>query len=106
MTNARIKNLALKVSQEEYQLIQEKAKENDMSLSSYLRARILIDKPSTNYSSFEFIAIKSISYCAAILNQFASKELSEKELEELNTKIKEIMISNGIDPDKIKNKPR
>ncbi len=104
MTSPRIKNLALKVSQEEYQLAQEKAKDNNMSLSSYLRARIFIDQAPTEYNSFEFTTIKTISYCAAILSKIVSKEFNDQELEELKSKIKEIMTSNGIDPNQAKPK--
>ena len=43
--NAKTKSLTIKLSQEEYEVLQQKAKNNNMPLATYVRERIFYDVP-------------------------------------------------------------
>ena len=87
MKNSRIKNLTIRVSEEEYNFIQKKAQESRQSPSSYLREKIFFDIPQTEYNSFEYKVLRMLSYCTGIssavaletpsINQEGQKQIKE-----------------------------
>lgn len=102
MNSPRNKNLSLKVSKEEYDLIEKKAKENNTSLSNYLRERVFYDVPNIEPYSFEFKMLKSISYCTGILAYLSKVQLSETDRIEAEKEAGRIMKSNGLDESYLK----
>ncbi len=99
MTSPRIKNLTIRVSVEEYDLIQQKAQASNLSPSSYLREIIFFDIPQIEHHSFEFKVLKALSYCVGSLKMIAEKEFTK---EDINAQAAQVMIKNGIDPEKAK----
>ncbi|MDA0902327.1 MAG: hypothetical protein O3B09_02825 [Proteobacteria bacterium] len=91
------KNLVVRLSQEEYELIEQKAKNNDMSVSSYAREKIFYDTPILERSSPEFKMLKTISYCAGVLGKIADRDFKNEEKKKLEQEIKKIMSANGIE---------
>ena len=104
MSEVKTKLISARVSQEEYDLIVEKASMNNMPLSKYIRERILFDIPQIEHQSFEFKALKGISYCAGILATAINLKLTPQEKETAEQEAIRIMITNGLDEKLIRTK--
>ncbi len=95
--NAKTKSLTIKLSQEEYEVLQQKAKNNNMPLATYVRERIFYDVPHLEKHSTEFKLLKTISYCAGILSKMADiKFESDKDKKSLQEEIDVFMVGNGV----------
>jgi hypothetical protein len=91
MKNSRVKNLTIRVSEEEYNFIQKKAQENRQSPSSYLREKVFFDIPRTEYNSFEYKVLRMLSYCTGISSAIAIgtptiEQEGQKKIRETRTK--------------------
>ena len=88
----KIKKISFKVSEEDYDEIINKAEENHMSLSRYIRDMLLIER-----NSFKFKVLKTVSFCLGILMQLRNKNFNEKEKAHITQTIDKILTINGLD---------
>ncbi len=89
---AKIKSITIKLSQEEYEILQKRARNNnDMPLASYAREKLFYDIPHLEKHSFEYKALKGISYMVG-----AIRIMTQDQKEEVLKEVKIIMDKNGI----------
>jgi predicted DNA-binding protein len=88
------KMLNIRVSTEEYEILQQKAKNNEMQISTYIREKIFFDIPHLEKYSFEYKALKDISYLVG-----AMAIISQDQKEDVVKEAKRIMGINGIETD-------
>jgi hypothetical protein len=95
--NSKTKSLSIRLSEEEYEVIQQKANDNAMPIASYAREKLFVDIPILEKNSPEFKIIKTISYCAAVLSKMSASQFAdEDEQKEIEEEMQRIMVSNGI----------
>lgn len=92
------KNLVVRLSQEEHEQIEQRAQNNEMSLSAYVREKIFFDAPILEKSSPNFKILRTVSYCAGVLSKLADNSFDNEEKKDLEQQIKKIMSSNGVAP--------
>jgi len=95
--NSKNRSLVIRLSEEEYEDLKQKADNNEMPISSYAREKIFFDAPALEKSSTEFKILKTISYCAGVLGKMSEIQFSSnQDQKSLEAGIKEVMASNGI----------
>jgi predicted DNA-binding protein len=77
--NSKNKSILIRLTEEEYEILQQKANNNSMPVASYVRDKLFIDIPILEKSSPEFKIIKTISYCAAVLSKISASQFASKE---------------------------
>ncbi len=104
MSEARNKRLTIRFSDEEYESLMDKAKNNNMDFTTYVRERIFFDAPQIEQNSFEFKALKSISYLVGMVRGIADLKLSlsTTEKENIDKEITRIMTSNGLNESQVR----
>ena len=101
-----IKNkiLNIRLPEEDYLMLQDRAQVNNMSVAKYVRERIFYDIPQIEHNSFEFKTIKGISYCVGTLAALIRHNLPKPAQLEAEDEARRIMIKNGIDESSIQPK--
>jgi len=95
--NSKSKSLSIRLTEEEYEILQQKADDNSMPIASYARDKLFIDIPILEKNSPEFRIIKTISYCAAVLSKISACQFaSDDEQKSIIEETQRIMTSNGI----------
>jgi len=95
--NSKNKSIFIRLSEEEYEILQKKANDNSMPIASYAREKLFIDIPILEKNSPEFRIIRTVSYCAAVLSKIAATEFaSEDQQKAIEEELRRIMASNGI----------
>ncbi len=95
--NSKRRSLSIRLSEEEYKIIQQKANDNSMPIASYARDKLFVDIPILEKNSPEFRIIKTISYCAAVLSKISATQfMSEDQQKAIEEETQRIMASNGI----------
>lgn len=92
MASPKTKRIDIRVSQEEYEAIEQKAKNNEMPITTYARERLLFDVPNLEKHSFEYKALKGISYVVG-----AIRVLTQDQKAEVIAEVRNIMEKNGIE---------
>ncbi len=89
--NSRTKRLDIRLSIEEYEVIEQRAKNNNLPITTYARERLFYDVPHLEKHSFEYKALKGISYMVG-----AIRVMTQDQKEEVLTEARIIMEKNGI----------
>lgn len=95
MTEIKNKKITIKCTESELETIKDSAANNNMSLSEYIRARVLFDT-QPKFTSFELKTLKGISVCAGFVQTFVNQKFTDQEFEEFEKETKRVMKLNGI----------
>ncbi len=90
--NTKNKYLSIRLSEEEYEILKQKAKNNHLGLATYSREKLLFDVPRLEKHSFEYKVLKSISYIVG-----AVSVISIDQKEEVKAAVVKMMEKNGIE---------
>jgi len=88
----KTKYLSIRLSNEEYEILKQKAKNNHLGLATYAREKILFDIPHLEKHSFEYKTLKAVSYLVG-----AVSVMSADQKEEVKTAALKMMEKNGIE---------
>lgn len=89
--NSRNKRLDIRLSTEEYEAIVKNAEKNNLPITTYAREKLLFDIHYLEKNSFEYKALKGISYMVG-----AIRVMTQDQKEEVVKEAKIIMEKNGI----------
>ena len=98
MAEIRNEKITIKCTRSERDQIEKQASENNMSLSEYIRQRLIVDVATESDSTSTKI-LKSLSICTAFAQTFASNKFNDKELQEYDEEVERIMRKNCVDGD-------
>jgi hypothetical protein len=90
--NPRTKRLDIRLNIEEYEAIEQKAKKNNLPITTYAREKLFYDIPHLEKHSFEYKALKGISYMVG-----AIRVMTQDQKEEVIKEVRVIMEKNGIE---------
>jgi len=95
MNEIKDKKISIKCTKSEREIIEKYASENNMSLSEFIRQRLLGDNFKRNDSTAEKI-LKSLSVCTAFAQVFVEKKFSDEEFKNYEEELVRILDKNGI----------
>lgn len=95
MNEIKSERITTKFTPSEREKIEKKASENNMSLSEYIRQRLLGDIIIREESSSEKI-LKCLSICTSFAQTYAEHKFDEKQYQKYAEDLERIMLKNGI----------
>ncbi len=95
MAEIRNEKITIKCTRNERDQIEKQASENNMSLSEYIRQRLLVDV-AVEVDSDSTKILVGLSICTAFAQTFVSNKFNDKELQEYDEEVGRIMRENGV----------
>ncbi len=98
MSEPRNQMISIKVSEEEYNLVKAKVNEEGLTISEFIRKKILREEQSRN-TLFEQRAMKILTGLAAYIQFVSENEMSDEEFDKFYIELKAIREKMGVSLD-------
>jgi 2-hydroxy-3-keto-5-methylthiopentenyl-1-phosphate phosphatase len=95
MNETKSEKITTKFTPSERTKIEKHASDNNMSLSEYVRQRLLGDVVRNEEPAIEKL-LKCVSVCTAFAQTFAEKKFNDEEIEKYADELERILEKNGV----------